>query len=288
MNPDGPPPEGKPPVTRGTIWARRLIALLFGLAAALLLLEGLLSLDPVGLRYIRDYVALTDEAIPAPAGYTYAPGEYRLSRSLVTMRADGTRLVPASGPDDAPGPLVFVGDSVTFGLGVSDDETFVNLIAQRYPGRRVINAGIPAYNIVNIRAAIAKQPPDAQIVYLISDNDADPLFEPPFGPGASVPYVPWTALYIRFLPVVLQATDPNFGNPATDLAMFEREVAAVAADPRVTLVGYDSGLTPLAPGAYAIAGFSTRLSFADKHPDANGHRELAEQIAPLIPPDGVP
>jgi len=31
-----------------------------------------------------------------------------------------------------------------------------------------------------------------------------------------------------------------------------------------------------------IRPFTTQLSFADKHPDANGHREIADQILPVI------
>jgi len=286
MPPPAPPPRSEkhdpPSLTLGQRIARTLIAVLFGVLLSLLLLEGLLALDPVGLRYIRDYKILSDQIIPAESGYTYAPGVYALSRSVVTMRDDGTRLVPDSAPDDTPAPLVFVGDSVTFGLGVSDDEAFVNLIARDMPGTRVVNAGVPAYNVVNIARSIAEQPADARIVYLISDNDADPIYQPSFDPAERLPDLPWTALYWRFLPTVLAAADPNFGNAGSDLEMFRREVTAIAADPRVTIIGYDSALTPIAPGAQVIQPFTTRLSFADKHPDARGHREIADQIGDLL------
>jgi hypothetical protein len=273
--------EPRQPLTRGTIWARRLIAVLAGMVVALLLLEGLLSLDPVGLRYIRDYKILTDQIIPAPAGYTYAPGVYALSRSTVTMLDDGTRLVPDSNPDGAS-TLVVVGDSVTFGLGVSDDQTFVNLIARELPNTQVINTGMPAFNIGNIRRVVELQPPDARILYLITDNDADPAFEPSFDPADRLPDMPWTSLYFRFLPVVLQATDPNFGNAGSDLDAFLSEVSVLADDPRVLIVGYDDVLTRMTPGAILIEPFTTQLSFADKHPDANGHWQIAQQIVNLL------
>lgn len=274
-------PQVKPAPTRGAIWARRLIAALTGMILALLLLEGLLSLDPVGLRYIRDYKILTDQILPAPAGYTYAAGRYTLSRSVVTMLEDGTRLVPDSS-SGGTSLMVFVGDSVTFGLGVSDEQTFVNLIAQANPGVRVVNAGMPAFNITNIRRAVATQPPEARIIYLISDNDADPIFEPSFAPEDRLPDLPWTALYWRFLPVVLQAGDPRFSNAGRDLEAYQSEVSAFSNDPRVLIVGYDDVLTPITPRAVPIAPYTTRLSFADKHPDANGHRQIAEALLDLL------
>lgn len=273
--------EAAKPLTRGTIWARRLIAVLAGIVLALLLLEGLLSLDPVGLRYIRDYKLLTDNIVPAPAGYTYAPGVYQLSRSTVTMLDDGTRLVPDSA-SEGDSPLVFVGDSVTFGLGVSDADTFVNLVARAMADTRVINAGMPAFNITNIRRLVALQPEDARIVYLITDNDADPIFEPSFRPEDKLPELPWVALYIRFLPVVVQAGDPRFANEGRDIDLYIEEVSALVDDPRVLMVGYDTVLTPLTPGAVQIAPYTTRLSYADKHPDAAGHGEIAEAILNLL------
>jgi lysophospholipase L1-like esterase len=266
--------------------ARVLIGVLIGVGLALLLLEGLLSLDPLGLRYIRDYKVLSDALIPAPAGYTYAPGVYTLSRSVVTMRADGTRLVPASAPDDTPAPLAFIGDSVTFGLGVSDDHTFTNLIASALPGTRVINAGLPAFNIVNIRRSLDTLPADARVVYLITANDSDPIFEPDFSPEGRLPDLPWVLLYWLFLPPVLQAAnDPAFGNAGADMALYQREVAQIAADPRVLLIaGYDDRLTPATPGAVRIPRYTTRISFADEHPDASGHRELAAALLAILPP----
>ncbi len=276
-----PPTPSAPQLTRGTIWARRLIAVLFGIVMAMGLLEVLLSLDPIGLRYIRDYLQLTDHIQPAPAGYAYAPGVYLLSRSTVTIQEDGTRAVPASDTTGAE-TLVFVGDSVTFGLGVSDDQTFVNLVAAQLPGVRVVDAAMPAFNINNIRRLVDQQAPDVRIVYMITDNDADPEFLADFSAAGKLPYLPWTALYIRFLPTVVQATDPSYGNAGSDLGMYAREVAPLANDARILMIGYDNALTPLAPGAVMIRPFTTQLSFADKHPDANGHREIADQILPVI------
>jgi len=177
---------------------------------------------------------------------------------------------------------VFVGDSVTFGLGVSDDQTFVNLVAAQLPGVRVIDAAMPAFNINNVRRMVDLQPPDARIVYMITDNDSDPEFMPDFSAAGKLPTLPWTALYIRFLPTVVQAADPSYGYAGSDLGMYEREVAPLGDDPRVLMIGYDDALTPLAPGAVMIRPFTTQLSFADKHPDLNGHHEIADQILPVI------
>ncbi|MFH1531384.1 MAG: GDSL-type esterase/lipase family protein [Pseudomonadota bacterium] len=47
--------------------------------------------------------------------------------------------------------LLVLGDSVVYGTGVEDEETFVRLLAQRLDGVQVLNAGIPGWSIDQYR-----------------------------------------------------------------------------------------------------------------------------------------
>ena len=61
-----------------------------------------------------------------------------------TINGQGFRKVLCHTPAPPLPPLLFFGDSFTFGEGVDDDEAYVNRIAQRLKGKRnVYNFGIP-------------------------------------------------------------------------------------------------------------------------------------------------
>ena len=55
----------------------------------------------------------------------------------------GGRVVPASSTSKSNPLLPFLGDSLTFGIGVNDDETFVSKIADKIQHFRVLNLGVP-------------------------------------------------------------------------------------------------------------------------------------------------
>ncbi len=153
---------------------RKLIAVLLGVIATLLLSEALLALfDPLGFAYYRDQAYLGSLLVPDPRGYNFRPGTYQLSSFRFTLLPDGTRAVPDTNLS-ADRTLVFVGDSVTFGYGVNDDQTWVNLIARALPDVHVINAGVSGYNSRNVSRAISLYPRTASLVYLIVSNDAEP------------------------------------------------------------------------------------------------------------------
>ncbi len=76
--------------------------------------------------------------------------------------------------------IVFIGDSFTFGIGVSDQETFVSLIQQKINAKpefefACINASVPAYSISQYRRWITEQSleqkPSMVIVCLFMEND---------------------------------------------------------------------------------------------------------------------
>ena len=87
------------------------------------------------------------------------------------------------------------------------------------------------------------------------------------------------ALCALFLPSLLF---PEQARVIYDTDRYLRDVAEIAADPRTLIAGYDSRLTPITPGAVRIAHYTTSNSISDPHPNAGGHRFIADQLLPLI------
>jgi lysophospholipase L1-like esterase len=84
--------------------------------------------------------------------------------------------------------ILCVGDSVTFGTGVANEETFPNLLEARLqqsaPAGKaidVINAGVSAYNIRNIKGLLSQHlgtlRPDI-VIYVFVENDLDDSVSP--------------------------------------------------------------------------------------------------------------
>jgi hypothetical protein len=215
-------------------------------------------------------------AIPTSAGWTIAPGTYPLVLSTVTMLDDGTRFVPDTNVN-ADKTLVLVGDSVTFGYAVDDDETFANEIARQLPDVHIINAGITAFNSSNILRQIRQYPTADAIVYLITDNDDDAEYL--IGFNEQPLQYSWMGLYFLFVPPMLF---PQQFRVPHDTNRYLHDVKEIAEIPNVLLVGYDNTLTPITPSALRIARYTERNSIGDPHPNPAGHRFIAAQLLPLI------
>src|SRR3989338_8286393 len=65
-------------------------------------------------------------------------------RNTVTTNSLGFR---SPEPDSAKPMIALVGDSITFGYGVADDETLAANLQKLLPGYDIQNAGVPGYNI---------------------------------------------------------------------------------------------------------------------------------------------
>ena len=183
---------------------------------ALLLGEALLALfDPLGFGYFRDQVALNPHLIADPRGYTFAPGHYPLSKSSFTILPDGSRAVPHT-PPQADQTLVFMGDSVTFGYGVDDEQTWVDLVARALPDVHIINAGVSGFNSSNVLRTLALYPSADALVYLIINNDAYPENKPKFGQIRPAPAQSWLEVYLLNLPDYLFPPPPE----ASDLPRY--------------------------------------------------------------------
>jgi hypothetical protein len=111
---------------------------------------------------------------PVPFFVMERPGEYHPDSFMIPDERIGWRLRPSHtsdlhgpaatsnaagfrGPnelDGLDGPIVAVGDSFTYGTGVTDGETFAAQLEQRLDGVRVANLGIPGFGIDQIALTI--------------------------------------------------------------------------------------------------------------------------------------
>ena len=84
----------------------------------------------------------------------------------------GPSHVSASGVQRIRRSVAF-GRSVTFGYGVDDAETWVNLVAREFPDWHVINEAYPGWSIKNLEGAWEMHP-DADMIFVLTiTNDSD-------------------------------------------------------------------------------------------------------------------
>lgn len=248
---------------------RALIALLTMVLLTVAMIEGGLRLvDPWGaLRYFADQGALyntfvTDER----RGYHPQPGSYRFSNWQAIVLPDGARRVPDSNPNGCT--VVFLGDSVTFGFGVSDSETWVNLLARELR-IHATNAGVYSYNTERVRDSLNAYPGAAVYIYLLIDNDGDP--DPNWQQRSSG--------HLAIRDYWYAAKSPSFAPPPHTPGF-----AAALAEMkwRSTIIAFNTGHLSNTVGATLIPPYTRTLSHADSHPNAEGNREIAAALLPVV------
>ncbi len=250
---------------------RRVIAVLVWLAVIPLLVEfGLRTFDPWGVqRYLDDLVMMYRQfRLDEPRGYVLPPGDYQFAGWRATINGDYTRRVPDA--SSAPCVVAFLGDSVTFGHGVGDSVTWVNLLARELPNTRLINAGLNGYNILSVTGARQAVAASAYI-YLLVGNDDQEL------PRISGERHSKSAIqdYLYF------AYPPRADLPYLIPGRFDDALDKLLGDPAVTVVAFDlPGETRYAD--YHIPLYTHSISRADGHADAAGNREIAAAMLPIV------
>jgi hypothetical protein len=270
---------------------RAVIAVLWTFVVVIFGLELILrTLDPLGIFHAyNDLVILHETMVSHPRrGYSLPPGEIQFTNWLATMTADQTRLVPDTNPE-ASCTIAMVGDSLTFGQGVEDDETFTNLLAMQYPNVYFINTGIIGYNIHNVLSTIRDIEADAY-VYLLISNDAEPELQPEHHPR--VKYA--LALYIFLAMKRLKPdTDDSPDEPAPDGVNIPypdwviADAETIIDMDNVLIVGFERGklaqfVQTLDEDLVFIPSTNHINSQSDPHPNPEGHRELADSFAPYV------
>lgn len=265
---------------QASLLMKLLVAFLL-LLVTLLMLELLIRLtDPLGIiRYFIDterFVFRIDDEL----GYTLQPGRYAFVGWSSTILDDGTRHVPATSVD-SDCVIVALGDSVTFGQGVSDDETWINHLAQMFPEVRFVNAGVPGYNLPNLVPYYDRLKDQHQaILYTLIDNDVEA--------SLSWNQAPATVWLVRNSALALYLHALNLPRP---LIMPEAEYRAyltvLLADPRVFTTAFDTGrvssqLAQDYPEIFLQPLWTHPLSRFDYHPSPQGHQQIAQTVAPLV------
>ncbi len=224
---------------------------------------ALWRIDPRGvMRYFSDWRTLQAHATPVPDGYRYSPGIIPLIQSTVSIDADGLRSVPESRGGVCR--IVFVGDSVTFGL--SNPLSFVDLLAPDIDAQ-VINAGLPAYNLGNISALMKVIPADGYI-WLVFTNDAQPDAR-------------WSVLTPLPPALVLYHDVDTAHEPESDYAAFETQIRPILARPDVLAFAFASGgVFEIVKkyGAIGIPFYTHRVSAYDGHPNNDGAKQIADSM----------
>lgn len=86
---------------------------------------------------------------------TIAESEFQHKANHTLQGLRGNQEFAAQKPDSIE-RILFLGDSFTYGMGVADNETFVQQVATRFPEREVANTGAAAYDTRNELAVFDK------------------------------------------------------------------------------------------------------------------------------------
>ena len=195
-------------------------------------------------------------------------------------------------PDSVPGcRVVFLGDSVTFGRGVNDEETFVNLLARDLQ-IEAINTGVDAYNSRNVLNTLHDYEADL-FVWLIYKNDDDATLQlagerDTIASDADTVYQyhyfsdlysnsSGIASYIQFLKLVYPETSES--------ARFAEDMAAMSQVRNLVMLMMEDDIGREVTRLYdvhLIPPYTSALSIADAHADRDGHQQLATGMLPFV------
>lgn len=264
---------------------RLIIRLIILVILTLGLVEGLLRLfDPWGvLHYSYDITLFFQNVEPAPGrNFISLPGIYQYSNWKATVLPDGSRFVPDTNPS-AQCRIALLGDSVTFGHGVSDNVTWANLLARDFPTVHIINAGVDTYNIEDVWGTLRTVPANGYL-YLLIDNDADPEF--PFQNWNSGVNLPAILQYYRWIQIWRDVQHYPQVQVYAELDNFYVTLDKLAARTDTLIVGFPFPLTDMAkkrdPNIVTIQRWTHNVSVIDQHPNVEGSREIAEEVKPIF------
>lgn len=274
---------------------QNIIVLLVATLAMLGVLEIMLRVvDPLGIDALATTLWRISDDLDDddPRGFGLPPGRYRLPGWTLTINDERNRVTPDAVTTDCE--ILFVGDSVTIGQGVQDDEVWVNLLAADAPAT-FKNAGFSGYNIFQVANTVDTRRADGY-VYLLIGNDAD--IEIPFERAESAnPLQTFLQRRVfratRSYIALLRGGGINRGDLPTDpdaplnqMPSPERYDAFLTAfEPLVTrddvlVLGFPGeGLVQAAsaqfPQIVPIQRYTSYVSWIDAHANAAGNEQIA-------------
>lgn len=253
-----------------------LLCILFGV----LFLDALLwHVDPLGIvTWHYTFRAQYEVMGYHPTGFAYATGEHDFYAYRATILPDSSRRVPDTNVNAAC-TIVFIGDSVTYGQGVNDSETWINVLARQFPDVHFINTGRSAYSVGNILLAKEYYTGDG-FIWMLVGNDAEPPFfydgshPSPHRPSATRLYYDW----IIRNPVTSQTVD---------MQVYWEAVEQIA-DNRTLILGTEHDPLTLATSerypVHIVPRWEHSISRMDGHANAQGNIEIAELVMPFVAP----
>src|SRR5262245_20370005 len=130
-------------------WAYRLLALAGGMCLAAVVCEGILRLVP-GLLPVRTYQTLQADPRNYGVAHPYIGHLHTPNHSFVIASGSDFTMTHRTGPhgfrNSPPWPdsadIVVLGDSVTFGYGVTEDEAWPAVLARSLGTTRHVNLGL--------------------------------------------------------------------------------------------------------------------------------------------------
>lgn len=255
----------------------------------LILISGLVTLlvvelfvrrsDPLGIILYFNNGSRFVFREDANLGYVLEPGQYQFIGWSSNINADSTRFVPNTNVDAAC-TIVALGDSVTFGQGVSDNDTWLNLVAARFPDVHFINAGVPGYNIPNLLPSHQHYADRADgFLYTLIDNDSESpvAARVPFSTSA----IERSAILLYIYALTAQTPPPM------STAEFYGQLDKLAADPRLVITAFDTGgISSQVARDYPAVSLQPMwthfLTAFDRHPSPAGHQEIASSVTPIV------
>lgn len=262
----------------------RIIGILIAIAFTLLLIDACLyHADPLGIvdgTYSNHtfHFLMQDDA----TGYRLPSGVHHFHSQTIAILDDGSRVVPATNAD-ARCTIAAIGDSMTFGSGVGDSETWVNLLAEIYQDVHFINPARPDYSAPNVAALKTAYPADGYLWLLIFNDILEPYVYQPIYPAH--PYPAATAIYKDWL--VRRFSASQYRLREVDMGDYWQAVEQIAGD-NVLIFGFiNDALTMNTAFRYPVVlipPYTAFVSRTDIHPNPIGHQQIASSLLPYLSP----
>lgn len=272
---------------------KAFLGALFMVGLTLVLLEGIVRFtDPWGLSFFNDVLMMGNQLfeLDDTRGYVMIDGQHQFSYWDVTIE-NGARITPDTNPD-ANCTFVMLGDSVTLGHGVENDEVWVNYLAATFPDIHFVNTGMSTYNSTNARGSKRAFPDGDAYIYLVIDNDIEATLnpDPEAFPGQNPTNLPYLVRYVSYIMFGRKPDSFTQDVPPPDDPRMQRFIGDVdamleagdtwlvsfdyilLADTLIDL-GYDVTVYPYPPHV---------ISYVDRHLNPEGNLEFANAITPLI------
>jgi len=266
----------------------RLLKNLTFIVITLLMLEAALRIfNPLGAYgLVYDVNIFNGNQVMSDWGRVMQSGFYEMYNSTMTIDENHYRVIP----DNHPGAgctIALIGDSVTLGYRVNDDETWANHIATAFPQVNFINVANQARNIDDALIGIQAHEDADGYLYLVVNNDHEAqvsveYLAAPSRRSAIAVY----ALALKNLLAYRQERDAEEG--ATDVPMQEALLAHfyavlddIVQDERTLVIGFE-GDYDFPPPVQQIPPYTDVISQLDPHPNPQGHMFIAVQMRPVL------